>query len=172
MIDLQEIDNITWATFKRNYLTEEEKRQPIVVQRFLITKRFFDLKGGESYLLDLIDNIKNWNYENYIRHDPIWATIRNFAVYVAPYCANCGSNQSIEVHHLSYRSLGIELYHLEDIIVYCGMCHCIYTILYRANKKSYHPPKSIQECSPGAEMFNILELIKTTKGRLYEMVQA
>ncbi len=38
-------------------------------------------------------------------------------------CRWCGSSDSVEVHHLSYRHHGNEANHLEDLVTLCRMCH-------------------------------------------------
>jgi hypothetical protein len=52
-----------------------------------------------------------------------WQNTRRSALLIARYrCAECHSNDSLEVHHLHYRTLGRENV-LTDLRVLCATCH-------------------------------------------------
>ena len=60
-------------------------------------------------------------YLNYLNSTE-WRIRRNAAIKASgEKCARCGSVNSLEVHHLHYRTLGCES--LTDLLVVCKECH-------------------------------------------------
>lgn len=60
------------------------------------------------------------NYNSYIRSDK-WKQKRNEFIKKYKVCACCGSNENLNVHHLSYDNLGNESD--EDLLLLCSRCH-------------------------------------------------
>ena len=55
---------------------------------------------------------------------PYWKAVSQYKRYKAKYkCELCNSNGSLAVHHKTYENHGLEVYHLEDLVVLCKDCH-------------------------------------------------
>ena len=61
-------------------------------------------------------------YNAYISNSPEWAAKRKQKLQQVGYrCQGCGSDERLEVHHLTYERFGHE--RLEDLQVLCHLCH-------------------------------------------------
>lgn len=64
---------------------------------------------------------KEWYRKEYL-HSKHWRKTRNKALVKANFrCEQCGSNQRLQVHHLTYKRLGNEAQ--GDLKVLCSNCH-------------------------------------------------
>lgn len=63
------------------------------------------------------------DYEAYIQ-SPHWRAVRGLALKRDGYrCTRCAGRYSLQVHHLTYKHLGHEERHLEDLRTLCRTCH-------------------------------------------------
>lgn len=65
---------------------------------------------------------KSW-YQRYLctAH---WRAVRGMALCRDGYrCRACGTTRALQVHHLTYKHLGHEQDHLEDLKTLCRRCH-------------------------------------------------
>lgn len=61
------------------------------------------------------------SYKKYL-YSKHWLSFREQALFAAKYeCEECGYDENLNVHHLSYKSLGHET--LNDVQVLCYRCH-------------------------------------------------
>jgi 5-methylcytosine-specific restriction endonuclease McrA len=71
----------------------------------------------------IIDYINSLPYKDFLV-TPYWKAIAQYKRYKAKYkCELCNSNGSLAVHHKTYENHGLEVYHLEDLVVLCKDCH-------------------------------------------------
>jgi hypothetical protein len=62
-------------------------------------------------------------YDEYLQSDH-WKAIRSIKLeIVGGKCQLCNSTKALNVHHRSYKHLGEEYDHIDDLIVLCGHCH-------------------------------------------------
>jgi len=74
----------------------------------------------------------NKKYRDYL-DSAEWKTIRDIKLKEADNkCEQCGSRRRLQVHHLTYRHIFNEYYHLEDLLVVCKACH---EAIHRQGKK-------------------------------------
>jgi hypothetical protein len=99
--------------------------------RYKAMKDEIDDRGGEASLGKIISR---YSYEQYIQ-TYIWKTISEYCRYTNPKCTRCDSTFKLQVHHVSYQNLGLELYHPEDLVVVCSKCHAIITLLQNINRE-------------------------------------
>jgi len=68
-------------------------------------------------------HISQMNYHDFLA-TPYWKAVSGYKRYKAGYkCELCNSNGSLAVHHKTYENHGLEVYHLEDLVVLCKDCH-------------------------------------------------
>ena len=62
-------------------------------------------------------------YVEYLKSNE-WLIIRQLKIKQADKkCEYCGSRRRLRIHHLTYKHIYNEFYHLEDLIVVCDACH-------------------------------------------------
>lgn len=62
-------------------------------------------------------------YHAYIK-SAAWAQVRRAYYATHPRrCRRCGATSALELHHKTYRHLGRELDHLDDLVCLCEDCH-------------------------------------------------
>lgn len=54
---------------------------------------------------------------------PLWKQTTKLMRYLHPRCEVCGTTSSLQVHHKTYKHLGTEILHIEDLMVLCDRCH-------------------------------------------------
>lgn len=142
-------------------LTDRNSKTPIIQQRFDIMKKAIDGIGGERKLKEIIGGL---TYEKYM-HTYLWKVITTYCISKTGKCVHCDSKVNLQTHHLSYKHLGTEIYHLEDLTVYCDKCHVIASILQRLNydkykiwETEYLKPTTIKQI---LEMDKINEVVQT-----------
>lgn len=74
---------------------------------------------GKKYLIDNSITVP-LTYADYLKSDD-WKRIANRLKENRPYCSVCRSTERLEVHHLTYKRLGMELD--VDLVVLCHECH-------------------------------------------------
>ena len=94
-------------------------------------KKEIDSRGGEE---SLEKTIGKYSYQGYIG-SYIWKTISEYNRQLHPQCEDCGSMFHLQVHHSSYKNLGLEIYHPEDLRVLCSKCHALITFLQNIDRK-------------------------------------
>ncbi|MHC5819384.1 MAG: HNH endonuclease [Nostoc sp.] len=52
-----------------------------------------------------------------------WGQVRDAIINRDKVCQKCGSSQSLQVHHLTYKHHKDEMNHLDDLITLCRICH-------------------------------------------------
>lgn len=62
------------------------------------------------------------DYKAYLQTEH-WQKVRRLKFQEINKCQLCGSTKRLEVHHNSYKNLGLEEKHLEDLTVLCHDCH-------------------------------------------------
>jgi 5-methylcytosine-specific restriction endonuclease McrA len=63
----------------------------------------------------------SWEYEHYLA-SAAWRRVRRLALRRARWrCERCGARGQLDVHHRTYRRLGVE--RPEDVEVLCPSCH-------------------------------------------------
>jgi 5-methylcytosine-specific restriction endonuclease McrA len=63
------------------------------------------------------------SYRDYLK-TPRWYLVRELILArYGDHCQNCGSTESVNVHHRTYTHLFEEAHHLEDLVVLCQHCH-------------------------------------------------
>lgn len=63
------------------------------------------------------------SYQSYIASN-LWRQTRRLALHRDGYqCRVCRSRRRLQVHHLTYKHLGNEANHLEDLKTLCRTCH-------------------------------------------------
>lgn len=137
----------------------------IPVIRFIILLKECDRKGGEIALQKL--NLQeSMSYQEYIHHST-WNIISDFCRTVQPTCTQCGATYNLETHHLHYKYMTMEMYHLETLTVLCDMHHTLIHMLITAAKKNKQSLPSEWISFP-----NIQSLIEKKEIDIYEMVSA
>lgn len=64
--------------------------------------------------------------EKYKKHiaSPYWKAVRSLVlIRDKRKCKKCGATKLLHVHHLSYKHMGKEHLHMEDLITLCKTCH-------------------------------------------------
>ena len=84
-------------------------------------------RGGEcaeeGYVSLITAHLRNLSYIDFLK-TPYWKTISIFLrTNRATVCHICGTQSNLQVHHLTYKHHGQELYYLADLIVVCNECH-------------------------------------------------
>jgi 5-methylcytosine-specific restriction endonuclease McrA len=64
----------------------------------------------------------NMPYDEWLQTE-VWKLTRRLLLIYQPCCVRCGSRFNLEVHHLTYERLGLEIMHLGDVEVLCDACH-------------------------------------------------
>jgi len=77
----------------------------------IIKKRLFDEEERQN---------RKKKYNAYMRSDE-WKQKRNEIISIYKQCVCCGSEENLNVHHLTYENIGNEKY--EDLLLLCNMCH-------------------------------------------------
>jgi hypothetical protein len=73
--------------------------------------------------LDVEERVKylrSMSYEDYLQTE-FWRITRKQILGKRPFCERCGTRERLQVHHLTYERLGVELD--EDLEVLCRRCH-------------------------------------------------
>lgn len=86
-----------------------------------------------------------------------WNLIRNDAILRDGKCRCCGSFESLEAHHITYKNFGYES--IDDVTTLCRECHYAITISIRSRRND-SKPKDVQ--------FN-LDQIQDHEDRLFKM---
>ena len=70
----------------------------------------------------ILPNVKHWkSYEQYIQSEE-WQASRKLILERDDYqCTMCGSNKTLQIHHITYENLYHE--NMNDLIVLCADCH-------------------------------------------------
>lgn len=76
----------------------------------------------EQEVRQFIKDAQNMPYKNYIR-TAYWGIIRGQMIYLNPFCNGCRSSKALQIHHWSYKYIGVDHLHLENLSVRCGLCH-------------------------------------------------
>ena len=61
-------------------------------------------------------------YCEYLQTD-VWRLTRDLLLIRQSCCERCGRKSTLEIHHLSYERIGLEVLHLGDLQVLCADCH-------------------------------------------------
>jgi 5-methylcytosine-specific restriction endonuclease McrA len=62
-------------------------------------------------------------YQKFL-NSPYWKMVRKEVLQRdKKMCTKCGSTADLQVHHLTYVNHGNEMYHLEDLVTLCEICH-------------------------------------------------
>lgn len=63
------------------------------------------------------------NYKDFL-HTDYWKAVRNERLFRDGYkCSCCGSEDNLQVHHITYKNHGNEHSHMDDLITLCMDCH-------------------------------------------------
>ena len=63
------------------------------------------------------------NYKDFLNTD-YWKAVRNERLFRDGYkCSYCGSEDNLQVHHITYKNHGNEHSHMDDLITLCIDCH-------------------------------------------------
>jgi phage terminase large subunit GpA-like protein len=81
-------------------------------------------------------------YTHYLKSKH-WASFKAWVYSLVHRCAACGSDDRLNIHHISYGRLGREK--LEDVVVLCRQCH---TYLHNSEKMGFSKERWIKlHCS-------------------------
>lgn len=90
-------------------------------QEKTLTKIYVHNKHGVAKAAEYISGDRT--YKDFL-YSEYWQDCRNKVLARDKFrCQDCGTNQSLRVHHLNYDNHGNELEHLEDLITLCNRCH-------------------------------------------------
>lgn len=70
---------------------------------------------------------------------PKWRYTAKFMKYLYPACDKCAANRNLEVHHITYVHMGIEIAHLGDLQVLCHLHHREITYLQKQMTLQFQP---------------------------------
>lgn len=95
-----------------------------------VYSNIYQVRNDVIYMLNILDEgeIKDYinnqmTYKMYLS-TPYWQLVSNLARRKAKYkCQLCGSNESLNVHHKTYKHKGFEIMNMDDLIVLCQNCH-------------------------------------------------
>ena len=95
-----------------------------------VYSNIYQVRNDVIYMLNILDE---WEIKDYINNQmtykmylmtPYWQLVSNLARRKAKYkCQLCGSNESLNVHHKTYKHKGFEIINMDDLIVLCQDCH-------------------------------------------------
>lgn len=63
-------------------------------------------------------------YQDYVRYNANWKSVRRKKHHLQHTCQCCGSRETLDIHHKTYENLGHEK--LSDLQVLCRECHYVW----------------------------------------------
>jgi len=102
----------------RDWLQPEKIKTPVS-----ITSTYNNLKG----MYKLCDkkaiqaHVRAMDYTEFLS-TPYWYVVYKY-LKLHEQCKNCGSVRALELHHKSYKHIGLEILHESDMEVLCHTCH-------------------------------------------------
>lgn len=84
----------------------------------------FYLKGRRCLDVDKVAKvITSMPYQEFLQ-TPYWKGVARVVKLQNSYgCQKCGMGGLLNVHHITYKHHGLEIYHLEDLECLCSECH-------------------------------------------------
>lgn len=86
-----------------------------------------------NQVISMLNSLDEWEIKDYVNNQmtykrylmtPYWQLVSNLARKKAKYkCQLCGSKESLNVHHKTYKHKGFEIMNMDDLIVLCQDCH-------------------------------------------------
>lgn len=84
-------------------------------------ERWLDRVHKQELPPNHVNDKRNYYRREYLKSEH-WRELKRRKLNAQPFCEECGTNRTLDVHHLSYRNLydvG-----LNDLQVLCRFCHC------------------------------------------------
>lgn len=75
-------------------------------------------------------------YEQY-KNSNMWRIVSGLFRELIGHCEQCGYKNDLQVHHITYKHLGLEIFYLEDLQLLCDGCHRKVHGIYR-RQPYYH----------------------------------
>lgn len=86
-----------------------------------------------NQVISMLNSLDEWEIKDYVNNQmtykrylmtPYWQLVSNLARKKAKYkCQLCGSKESLNVHHKTYKHKGFEIMNTDDLIILCQDCH-------------------------------------------------
>lgn len=113
----------TYATKKEEFFAEILNPEIRWANRHYMN--FYAVKDYINHITkeDVYSYVSKMNYDDFL-NTPYWKAIASYAKHEAHNrCSFCGESENLEVHHISYKNKGLELWSRNDLIVLCDNCH-------------------------------------------------
>lgn len=113
---MRNVENGKTDSFTQKYLVNANPRKGVGFSTMVA-----DTRGADKKKIGA--TIRRMPYRDFC-NTLCWKLVALQVKHDAGYrCKKCGSRHGLVVHHLNYRILGYEMYHLDQLECLCGTCH-------------------------------------------------